>query len=181
MDWLIFGCAGSSWIRVETHVSCTGRQILNHWAPRGSPGENLGSHQHSVCESKKRRHKGIKKRYRDRKVILKKSRKDGGRADKVCYEEWVWGKGRKGKEWEKTVDNPRKGRGGQWAKESEKGPVSPSGAQGPNGVDAQFGNESICFALCDSFSPAGLKCPGIRVKKQVAPLSSFVRCKCYSE
>lgn len=41
---------------------------------------------------------------------------------------------------------------GEW-----KGPVSPSGAQGPTGVDTQFGNESICFAVCDSFSPAGLE------------------------
>ena len=27
---------GSSWTRVRTHVPCTGRRILNHWAPRVS-------------------------------------------------------------------------------------------------------------------------------------------------
>ena len=32
---------GSSWIRDQTYVSCIGRQILYHWASRGSPG--LGS------------------------------------------------------------------------------------------------------------------------------------------
>ena len=47
--------------------------------------------------------------------------------------------------------------------ESEQGPVSPSGVEGPTGVDAQLGKESMCFALFASFSPAGLKSPGIRV------------------
>ena len=27
----------SSWTRDQTHISCIGRQILNHWTPQGNP------------------------------------------------------------------------------------------------------------------------------------------------
>ena len=48
LEWVVISFSkGSSWPRVWTHVSCTGRQILYHWAPKASQIMPLSSYKNS--------------------------------------------------------------------------------------------------------------------------------------